>query len=110
MLRKSNQSVNQAQFDKAELHVIACMAAMAEIFSTCDVVLTPSTCGEATTDLTGISNSAFNRTWTLLQGPSVNIPAYRGPNGMPVGVQIVGPVGSDSRTLAFAQTIATALM
>jgi Asp-tRNA(Asn)/Glu-tRNA(Gln) amidotransferase A subunit family amidase len=108
--QKTAKETGQAQFDKAELHVIACMAAMAEIFSTCDVVLTPSTCGEATTDLTGISNSAFNRTWTLLQGPCVNIPAYRGPNGMPVGVQIVGPVGSDSRTLAFAQTIATALM
>ena len=104
------RAIDQVQFDKAELHVIACMAAMAEIFSSCDVILTPSTCGEATTDLAGISNSAFNRTWTLLQGPCVNIPAYRGPNGMPVGVQIVGPVGSDSRTLALAQAIAAALM
>jgi Asp-tRNA(Asn)/Glu-tRNA(Gln) amidotransferase A subunit family amidase len=104
------QQTDQAQFDKAEMHVIACMAAMAEIFASCDVILTPSTCGEATTDLTGISNSAFNRIWTVLQGPCVNIPAYRGPNGMPVGVQIVGPVGSDSFTLAFAQTISAALM
>jgi Asp-tRNA(Asn)/Glu-tRNA(Gln) amidotransferase A subunit family amidase len=108
--QKTAQQVSQAQFDQAELHVIACMAAMAQIFSSCDVILTPSTCGEATTDLAGISNSAFNRTWTLLQGPCVTIPAYRGPNGMPVGVQIVGPVGSDSRTLAFAQAIAIALM
>jgi len=108
--QKTASQIDQAQFDKAELHVIACMAAMAEIFSSCDVVLTPSTCGEATTDLTGISNSAFNRTWTLLQGPRVNIPAYRGPNGMPVGVQIVGPVGSDSRTVALAQSIAATLM
>jgi Asp-tRNA(Asn)/Glu-tRNA(Gln) amidotransferase A subunit family amidase len=107
--RTANQ-IDQAQFDKAELHVIACMAAMAEIFASCDVILTPSTCGEATTDLTGISNSAFNRTWTLLQGPCVNIPAYRGPNDMPVGVQIVGPVGSDGRTLALARTIAASLM
>lgn len=108
--QKTAKATDQAQFDKAELHVIACMAAMAEIFSSCDVILTPSTCGEATTDLTGISNSAFNRTWTLLQGPCVNIPAFRGPNDLPVGVQIVGPVGSDGRTLALAQTIAAALM
>ena len=108
--QKIAKETDQARFDQAELHVIACMAAMADMFSSCDVILTPSTCGEATTDLTVISNSAFNRTWTLLQGPCVNIPAYRGPNGMPVGVQIVGPVGSDSRTLALAQTIAAALM
>jgi Asp-tRNA(Asn)/Glu-tRNA(Gln) amidotransferase A subunit family amidase len=85
------------------------MHALAEIFESCDIILTPSTCGEATTDLIGISNSAFNRTWTVLQGPCVNIPAYRGPNGLPVGVQIVGPVGSDSRTLAFARAIAATL-
>jgi len=108
--QKAAVQIDQAQFDKAELHVIACMRAMAEIFASCDVILTPSTCGEATTDLTGISNSAFNRTWTALQGPCVNIPAYRGPNGMPVGVQVVGSVGSDNRTLAFAQTIAAILM
>jgi Asp-tRNA(Asn)/Glu-tRNA(Gln) amidotransferase A subunit family amidase len=74
--QKAASQIDQAQFDKAELHVIACMQAMAEIFSSCDVVLTPSTCGEATIDLTGVSNSAFNRTWTVLQGPCVNIPAY----------------------------------
>ncbi len=108
--QKTASQIDQAQFDKAELHVIACMRAMAEIFSSCDVVLTPSACGEATTDLTGVSNSAFNRTWTALQGPCVNIPAFRGPNGMPVGIQIVGPVGSDSRTLAVAQAISATLM
>lgn len=108
--QETAKHVDQAQFDKAELHVIACMQAMEEIFASCDVILTPSTCGEATTDLTGISNSAFNRTWTVLQGPCVNIPAYRGPSGMPVGVQIVGPVGLDTRTLAFAQAIAATLV
>jgi Asp-tRNA(Asn)/Glu-tRNA(Gln) amidotransferase A subunit family amidase len=107
---KTASQTDQAQFDKAELHVIAAMRAMAEIFTHCDVILTPSTCGEATADLKGISNSAFNRTWTLLQVPCVTIPAFRGPNAMPVGVQIVGPVGSDGRTIALAQTIAAALI
>jgi Asp-tRNA(Asn)/Glu-tRNA(Gln) amidotransferase A subunit family amidase len=108
--QKTASQIDQAKFDEAELHVITCIRAIAEIFESCDIILTPSTCGEATTDLTGISNSAFNRTWTVLQGPCVNIPAYRGPNGMPVGVQIVGPVGSDTRTLAVAQSIAATLM
>ena len=102
--------LDQAKFDKAELHVIACMHAMDEIFADCDVILTPSTCGEATTDLEGISNSAFNRTWTVLQGPCVTIPAFHGPHAMPVGVQIVGPVASDDRTIAISQAIAAALM
>jgi Asp-tRNA(Asn)/Glu-tRNA(Gln) amidotransferase A subunit family amidase len=108
--QKIARQIDQTQFDKAELHIIACMNAMSEIFRTCDVLLTPSTSGEAPTDLTGISNSAFNRIWTVLQTPCVTIPAFQGPNAMPVGVQIVGPVGSDDRTIAFAQTIAETLM
>jgi Asp-tRNA(Asn)/Glu-tRNA(Gln) amidotransferase A subunit family amidase len=31
-------------------------------------------------------------------------------NGMPVGVQVVGPVGGDRETMAAAQAIASALM
>jgi Asp-tRNA(Asn)/Glu-tRNA(Gln) amidotransferase A subunit family amidase len=41
--------------------------------------------------------------------PCVHLPTSRGPNGMPVGFQVVGPVGGDVRTLAAAQAIATAL-
>lgn len=108
--RNTAAQIDQSRFDAAELHVVACMRAMADIFQSCDLVLTPSTCGEATKDLDGISNSAFNRTWTVLQGPCVTIPAYRGPNGMPVGVQVVGPPGSDSRTVALARAIAAVLM
>ena len=61
--------------------------------------------GEASDDLTGISNSCFNRIWTLMHGPCVTLPAYSGPNGLPVGVQLVGPVGSDDELLSMAQWV-----
>ncbi len=80
-----------ARFDQAQRHAIECQAALGKLFETCDVLLTPSTSGEAPADLVSVSSSAFNRTWTLMHVPCVTIPAYRGPNGMPVGVQIVGP-------------------
>ena len=73
------------------------------------MLITPSTTGEAPADLVSVSSSAFNRTWTLMHVPCVTIPAYRGPNGMPVGVQVVGPIGSDLRTLAIARAIAEVL-
>lgn len=37
--------------------------------------------------------------------PATTIPAGLGSSGLPVGVQIIGPHGSDSRTLAIAQAI-----
>lgn len=102
-------TVDQAQFEQAQHHVVRCQQAMAEIFKGCDAIITPSTAGEASTDIVGVSNSAFNRIWTLLHVPCVTIPAYEGPNGMPVGLQVVGPVGDDDRLLALSPAIAGAL-
>jgi Asp-tRNA(Asn)/Glu-tRNA(Gln) amidotransferase A subunit family amidase len=44
----------------------------------------------------------MNRTWTLLHAPCVNIPGVTGPNGLPVGVQVIGRVSDDATTLAAA--------
>ena len=96
---------SEAQYDRAQLHAMRCREALAEIFGRCDAIITPSTCGEAVADVVAVSNSAFNRIWTLMHGPCLTLPAFTGPNGMPVGVQIVGPVGADDRTIALAQWI-----
>ena len=101
--------VDQTQFDKAQLHVVQCQLAMAEVFKGCDAIITPSTSGEAIADVVSVSNSAFNRIWTLLHVPCVTIPAFEGPNGMPVGLQVVGPIGDDDRIIALAQGIAHAV-
>ncbi len=101
---------DQARFDQAQRHAIECQNALATLFQRCDVLITPSTIVEAPADLVSISSSAFNRTWTLMHVPCVTIPAYQGPNGMPVGIQIVGPIGEDVRTISAAQAIANVLM
>ncbi len=96
-------------YDKAQLHAISAKRALTGMFTRCDVVITPAACGEAVADLVSVSNSAFNRLWTLMHGPCVSIPAFTGPNGMPVGLQIVGPPGSDDRTIARAGWISERL-
>ena len=98
----SARKLDQAAYDTAQLHALAGKRALAEIFTRCDVVITPSAAGEAVADLVAVSNSAFNRIWTLMHGPAVSIPAYSGPNGLPVGLQVVGPIGADDRTIALA--------
>jgi amidase len=80
------------------------------MFQRCDVLIAPSTSGEAPADLESVVSSAFNRIWTLMHVPCLTIPAYSGPNGMPVGVQVVGPIGRDVATIAAAQCIADVLM
>ena len=102
-------NITPAQYDAAQSHAAACRRALAQVFERCDAILTPSTNGEAPADLTSVSDSAFNRIWTLMHTPCVTIPAFTGPNGLPVGVQVVGPIGRDDRTLALAQWVANRL-
>ena len=67
----------------------------------CDVALAPAAQGEApTADSTGESNQ--NAPWTLLHGPAAGVNAGRGSHGLPLGLQVVGPIGSDARTLCAA--------
>jgi Asp-tRNA(Asn)/Glu-tRNA(Gln) amidotransferase A subunit family amidase len=103
-------SHDQSRFDNAQRHAIECQSALAGIFQRFDVLITPSTVGEAPADLVSISSSAFNRIWTLMHVPCLTIPAYHGPNGMPVGIQVVGPIGGDVRTMSVAMAIFDALM
>jgi Asp-tRNA(Asn)/Glu-tRNA(Gln) amidotransferase A subunit family amidase len=71
-----------------------------------DVILTPSSKGEAPVGLHTTGDAVFNRMWTLMHGPNVGIPVCFGPTGLPVGVTLVGPQMSDSRLLAIAQVCA----
>jgi Asp-tRNA(Asn)/Glu-tRNA(Gln) amidotransferase A subunit family amidase len=71
-----------------------------------DVVLTPSSPGEAPLGLHTTGDTIFNSMWTLLHGPNIGIPAGRGPRNLPVGVTLVGPRMSDSRLLGIARALA----
>jgi Asp-tRNA(Asn)/Glu-tRNA(Gln) amidotransferase A subunit family amidase len=74
-----------------------------------DILLTPSAPGEAPVGLDWTGDASFNFTWTGLHLPCVTVPAGRGPNGMPLGIQIVGRHGEDRAVLVWAQWVAAAL-
>ena len=74
-----------------------------------DVLITPSAPGEAPNGLEWTGDPAFNSIWTSLHVPCVTVPAGLGPNGMPLGIQIVGRRGDDKAVLAWAQWVAAAI-
>jgi Asp-tRNA(Asn)/Glu-tRNA(Gln) amidotransferase A subunit family amidase len=71
-----------------------------------DVVLTPSSPGEAPPGLHTTGNAIFNRMWTLLHVPNVGIPSGFGPHDLPVGVTLVGKRLSEARQMAIAKALA----
>ncbi len=74
-----------------------------------DVLVTPSAPGQAPAGLEWTGDPAFNSIWTSLHVPCVTVPAGEGPDGLPLGIQIVGRTGEDRAVLAWAQWVAAAI-
>jgi Asp-tRNA(Asn)/Glu-tRNA(Gln) amidotransferase A subunit family amidase len=70
-----------------------------------DVLITPSAPDEAPLGLESTGASTFNRAWTLLATPCVNVPGATGVSGAPMGVQVVAAPGEDSMSLAAAEVL-----
>jgi amidase len=96
----AGQAISPTVYDDALTLAAECRNLLKPVFSGSDVLLAPSATGEAPEGLTSTGSAVFNRMWTLLHVPCINIPAFTGPKGLPVGIQIVGPIGGDARLLA----------
>lgn len=80
-------------------------AAINEDFGVYDALLCPSAPGEPPVGMpTG--SPVFQVTWTLLGVPCLNLPLGTGPNGFPVGVQLIGRRHDDVGLLALANFLA----
>jgi Asp-tRNA(Asn)/Glu-tRNA(Gln) amidotransferase A subunit family amidase len=74
-----------------------------QLFDRYDAIVTPAAPGEAPRGLEATGNPIFNGLWTLCGVPAVTLPLMTGPNGMPIGVQLVGRRGEDAKLLRTAR-------
>ena len=102
-LLEAAEKVDAARYDQARALAAACRAMLGNVFGDADVILAPSAPGEAPRGLSATGDPVFNRIWTLLGVPALNVPCTRGPNGLPVGVQVIGRIGDDARAIAVAE-------
>ncbi len=97
--------IGVAEYDAALALARQCRRGFAAAIEGFDVLVVPSAPGEAPAGLASTGDPVFNRTWSLLHTPSVQVPVGVGPNGLPLGLQVVGRIGDDARTLAVAHWI-----
>ncbi len=71
-----------------------------------DAILTPAVDGTAPAGLESTGEPTFCTLWTMLGLPSVSLPLLQGANGLPLGVQLVGPRHGDGRLLRTARWLA----
>jgi Asp-tRNA(Asn)/Glu-tRNA(Gln) amidotransferase A subunit family amidase len=91
-------------------HVPAFVASLTELFQQrYDAILTPSAAGTAPKGLESTGDPAFCTLWTLCGMPAVNVPLMQGANGLPLGVQLVGPRHGDGRLLRTARWLVNRL-
>jgi Asp-tRNA(Asn)/Glu-tRNA(Gln) amidotransferase A subunit family amidase len=72
-----------------------------------DLWICPPSTGPAPKGLENTGDPAMNLPWTQLGFPAVNIPVEKGPDGLPIGLQVVGKWNMDEELLAWAEELET---
>ncbi|MEJ1161535.1 amidase [Prosthecomicrobium sp. N25] len=103
------RALRPEDYDRARRTARQARLALRDLFSDVDVLLTPSAPGAAPEGLGSTGTSIFNRVWTLMGTPAVNVPGLASPDRLPLGVQVVAPFGRDRACLEAARFLEAAL-
>jgi Asp-tRNA(Asn)/Glu-tRNA(Gln) amidotransferase A subunit family amidase len=83
----------------------SCRAQLPAVFEGFDILLAPCVQGEAPVGLDSTGDPGFQAIWTILHVPTLTLPTHRGPNGLPVGIQLIGRRYDDQRLFACAKWV-----
>jgi Asp-tRNA(Asn)/Glu-tRNA(Gln) amidotransferase A subunit family amidase len=103
-------SITPNAYDEARRTTRRARQKFADLMADTDVMLTPSAPDAAPFGLSSTGKPTFNRLWTLLGAPCVNVPGLVDRSGLPLGVQIVGRFSRDQRALEAALFLEQALL
>jgi Asp-tRNA(Asn)/Glu-tRNA(Gln) amidotransferase A subunit family amidase len=112
LLRKAledAENIRVTDYDSARRTGHRARGVLGEIFDDLDVLLTYAAPGAAPRGLESTGNARFNRLWTLMGNPCVNVPGLHDEAGLPVGVQVVAAFGKDEKALAGAKFVENAM-
>ncbi len=98
-LTDAGRRISHESYGIAKRAVAVAGAELASIVGDCDALITPATIGEAPLAETGTGDPVMSRMWTALHVPSVAVPIAKGPQGLPVGAQLIALPGSDELLL-----------
>jgi aspartyl-tRNA(Asn)/glutamyl-tRNA(Gln) amidotransferase subunit A len=92
----------------ARQHQLAFRAAMRSVFGNVDVLITPATPTPAPEGLSSTGDPAFNAPWSHAGLPTIVLPVTLS-DGLPCGIQLIGPEWQEDRLLQIAHWCETHL-
>jgi Asp-tRNA(Asn)/Glu-tRNA(Gln) amidotransferase A subunit family amidase len=91
------QQVSDADYQQALARMQEYNAYLGEVFEDYDAILTPATPGPAPAGIEATGSPVMNTIWTFCGTPAINLPILQSPDGLPMGVQVVGATNDDAR-------------
>jgi Asp-tRNA(Asn)/Glu-tRNA(Gln) amidotransferase A subunit family amidase len=102
------RNVRAIDYQRARSRIAPIHEGFVELFEQrYDAILTPAAAGSAPEGLDSTGDPAFCTLWTLCGMPAISLPLLQSANGLPIGVQLVGPRNGDARLLRTARWLAT---
>ena len=102
-------TIDADTYDNARRITRRARRALIDLLPDGEVMLTPSAPGAAPKWLGSTGEPTFNRLWTLLGTPCVNVPGLSDAGGLPLGVQVVARFGRDRFALSAAAWLESAV-
>ncbi|MFO8125351.1 amidase [Yoonia sp.] len=99
------RQITKTEYEDALAVKASAEAFFANFFVDYDAIIAPSAAGEAPKFGKGTGDPIFCTLWTLAGLPCVSLPLLVGENGLPIGVQLIGPAEKDDRLLRTARWV-----
>ncbi|MBX3654453.1 MAG: amidase [Ramlibacter sp.] len=94
---------------RAHERMQAAASGFSEYFDHFDAIVTPATLGPPPIGLASTGDPIMSTLWTFAGLPCISLPLLQTEEGLPIGVQLVGPVRGDARLLRTARWLARRL-
>ncbi len=102
---KDGLSCSFDRYREARELLARCRLLLDPVFDKYDVLLTAPATGEAPIGLNATGNAALCVIWTSTHVPAVTLPLYKGPNGLPIGAQLIARRNADRALFSAARWV-----
>ena len=102
---KDGLSCTLERYREAREFAEHCRQLFAPLLRDYDVLLAAAAAGEAPVGWDPVSHNPVYQVWTAMHVPLITLPVFEGPNGLPIGAQLIAKRNDDRKLFAAASWI-----